>query len=329
MATNGTIASGSISVIAGTVASVGTIPGVGTITNIGSISSIGTMPAISVGNSTGGTLDLLKAGTVVISGGTINAGTVTTSVQVGTINAGTIDLMKAGTISMINAGTLTNSGTTTGVGVVSMLSAGTVSMINAGTISSVGSAVGVGVVSNLTIGSVRMTIGTLTSGSLTNLGQIYNAGTVQNQLGGTITTVLNAGTTQNLLGGTINTVLNAGTNSARNMETVLTYWGNFAATAAAYGTIVGSASVGAGTAIYVQNAHIINPYGTVLNVMGFGTALTGTSVLMRGVLGTQTVGGLQKSWDKPVSAGMTNQDLVIYLGGAGTVDYTVSYFIKV
>ena len=66
----------------------------------------------------------------------------------------------------------------------------------------------------------------------------------------------------------------------------------------------------------------------VFCVVGFGTALTGTSVLFGGVLGTQVAVGIQKGFSRAVNAGMTNQDLVAYIGGAGTVDVSISYFIS-
>jgi len=327
------LTAGTVSMInAGTLTSLGTVPGIGTITNIGSISSIGTMPAISVGNATGGTLDLIKDGTVHIDSGTITS--LGTAIGIGTVtNVGSITNIGAlyGGSIVITSGTVTSlaSGTTVGTinaGTIDLLKAGTISMINAGTITSVGSVVGMGVVTNLTSGSVRMTLGTLTSGSLTNVGSVVNiakvhtGGTVPNILGGTITQLLNAGTIQNILGGTVKL-------DGRTGRNVLSYCTTFTGTAS-YGTLVGSAAVGAGTSVWVNDVSINNPSTNAICVVGFGTALTGSSVLLRGTFGTTAGVGQQKSYPLPVNCGMTNQDLVVYVSAAATIDVNVSYFIS-
>jgi len=349
----GTLEVGTISAMPNITIAGGTI-NAGTVTTAVQLGTLN-VGTINTGTINAGTVDLLKAGTVtrleggsvIVTlgtvggaaanaaaasgnpmpvGGTDSGGTIRTALidanghQQIDLQTGTVTMQSAGTISMINAGTITNSGTTTGVGVVSMLSAGTISMINAGTLTSSGTTTGVGVVSNLTNGSVRITVGTITV--LPNIpgGSIaVTAGTMimTNGTVGAGTVAVSAAT------------ISAGTISARNAENVLTYGTQFAATAEAYATLVGSAAVGAGTSIYLQTYDIINPAGTVLARLGFGTALQGTSVYFRGVLGTQTVGGIAKTYDKPVNAGMTNQDLTVYLGAAGTIDVNVSYFIKV
>jgi hypothetical protein len=213
-------------------------------------------------------------------------------------------MINNGTLAMLKAGTITNSGTTTGVGVVSMLTAGTVSMINNGTLSSSGTTTGVGTITN--------------QGSVTNVGQIYNAGTVQNQLGGTLDMV-KAGTITNILGGTVKLDGRIGRN-------ILSYGTTFGGTAAAYGTLVGSAAVGAGTSLWVNDVSLVNQAGTITCLVGFGTALNGTSVIAKGQFSAGA--GMEKSFPLPVNSGMTNQDLVCYVSTAGTVDVNVSYFIS-
>ena len=110
-------------------------------------------------------------------------------------------------------------------------------------------------------------------------------------------------------------------------RTILSYGTTFGGTAAGYGTLVGSAAVGVGTSTWINDLSIINTgAGTLTALMGFGTSLNGTSVLAKGEFGPQ--GGIQKSYPLPVNCGMTNQDLVCYIGAAGTVDFNVSYFIS-
>lgn len=144
-----------------------------------------------------------------------------------------------------------------------------------------------------------------------------------NPFSGTLPTINSLGT---LNSGTIN----AGTvrTDSRNTQNALSCGTTFVGTAAAYGTLVGSSLVGIGTSIWVNLISIDNPFGTIPCMVSFGTALQGSSVLWRGVLGTQGAVGVVAPFPKSTNAGMTNQDLVCYIGGAGTVDFTVNYFIS-
>lgn len=178
------------------------------------------------------------------------------------------------------------------------IGAGTIA-VSAGTVIMTNGTVGAGTVA-VSAGTVIMTAGTVAAGTVA-----VSAGTITH---GTI----DAGTVK--LDGRI----------ARN---VLSYGLTFSGTAAAYGTLVGSTVVGAGTSIWVNELSIINSGGgTVTGLIGLGTALSGSSVLAKGGFGAQ--GGIQKTFSMPVNAGMTNQDLVCYIGAAGTVDFNVSYFIS-
>lgn len=142
---------------------------------------------------------------------------------------------------------------------------------------------------------------------------------ISNPFSGTLP-MLSAGTISNLLGGTIK-------NDGRAGRNILSYGTTFGGTVAIYGTLVGSASVGAGTSTWINDLSIVNSKGgTVTSLIGFGTALNGTSVLAKGDFGPQ--GGIQKSYPLAVNAGMTNQDLVCYIGAAGTIDFNISYFIS-
>lgn len=150
------------------------------------------------------------------------------------------------------------------------------------------------------------TIGSGTLGTITNVGQVYNAGTLQ--------------------AGTINT----GTfrADARTTQNIVSFGTQIANTGAAAATIVGSASVGAGTYLWLQDVSVINPNANTTCILGFGTAQQGTNVLFRGNLGTSSASGIEKPFPKMVNAGMTNQDLVFSTTGAGTIDLSISYMIS-
>lgn len=176
------------------------------------------------------------------------------------------------------------------------------------------------------LGSVRLRANTISSGSAS----IFMRGN-----GGAANVMLDnpLPVGANIIGniGTLNTgTINQGTfrPDARTTQDIVSYGTQVAGTAAAVATIVGSASVGAGTHLWMNDVSILNPYGSVLVVLGFGTAQQGTNVLFRGILGTQTAVGIEKSFAKAVDAGMTNQDLVLSLGAAGTVDLSISYLIS-
>lgn len=189
----------------------------------------------------------------------------------------------------------------------------------------------------IAIPNVNMATGTLNVGTVVN-----NGGTVAevtNLVGGTLTRLaqgsinVTAGTVN---AGTINTgTINAGTINAgtfradaRTTQNIISFGTQVVGTAAIAATIVGSAAVGAGTSLWLQDVSITNNNANVLCVLGFGTAQQGTNVLLRHTLGTTGAVGIEKPFAKAVNAGMTNQDLVFSLGAAGTVDLTISYFIS-
>jgi hypothetical protein len=385
---------GSINVTAGTV-NTGTI-NLGTMVgkDANAVAQSGNPLAIA-GTDSGGTLRTVK----VDSGGLqrigIDSGTISVlpnlpqgsiNVTAGTVNAGTVDLLKAGTITKLEGGTVqTNilTGTVTRVSTIGTLEVGTISALP-----------------NLPQGSINVTAGTITAGSIIvtagtqsvgtintgtlNTGTI-NLGTVVGKdanaaaqtgnpiavggtdSGGTIRTVLvdssgamkvngvSAGTTIGTINvgtintGTINTgTINTGTVSvavgtinhgtidagtvrtdARTTQNIVSFGTQVGSSGALAATIVGSTSVGAGTSLWVNDLSILNPNGSILVTLGFGTAQQGTNVLYRGVLGTQTAVGIEKPFPKAVNAGMTNQDLVLSIGAAGTIDLTVSYLISI
>lgn len=155
---------------------------------------------------------------------------------------------------------------------------------------------------------------------------------VSNPFSGTIPTVTNlAGGSIVVTNGTISHgTIDSGTIKldGRTSRNILSYGTTFGGTAAGYGTLIGSAAIGAGTSAWICDLSIINSkgIGTTTALVGFGTVLNGTSVLAKGDFGPQ--GGIEKAYTFPVNAGMTNQDLVCYIGAAGTMDFNVSYFIS-
>lgn len=132
-----------------------------------------------------------------------------------------------------------------------------------------------------------------------------------------------------LLTGTL-TALSNGTvrTDARTTQNIVSFGTQVSGTAAVVATIVGSASVGAGTSLWVNNLSINNPNANVGVIIGFGTAQQGTNVLHRGTFGTTGAVGVVVPFPKATNNGMTNQDLVVSLTAAGTVDVNVSYFIS-
>jgi len=213
-------------------------------------------------------------------------------------NIGTVGTVSAGTITRILGGTITNSGTVTGVGTIANIA----KIHNAGTIVAG------------TIDKVTMLFGGTINASTVNSSTI-NAGTIDK--------------VTMLFGGTINaSTINAGTfkNDGRVARNVLTYSTTVALAGSAYGTIIGSASVGAGTYLWVNDISLLGEAGTTTYAAGFGTWNQGTSVLVRGQFGPNS--GIQKSYPLAVNAGMTNQDLTVWSNAASTVDVSVSYFIS-
>ena len=295
----------------------------------GSAAAVSGNPLYIAGQGGNGTLypvltDTTGKPIVVMSLGTIGAGTVAVSAgtmiqTIGTVNTGTIDLMKAGTITRVEGGSIVvTSATVTG-------NLGTLSMLSAGTITTIPNIPG-GTINNLASGTINSATVTGNLGTLSML----SAGTISMINAGTLTssgTTTGVGTLTGL--GTV-TALTMGTikNDGRVARNVLSYGTTFGGTAAGYATLVGSTVVGAGTSIWVNDVSLINPNGNITCLVGFGTALNGSSVLAKGVFGTSSGIGIEKSFPLPVNAGMTNQDMVAYISGAGTIDVNISYFIS-
>lgn len=357
----GTLEVGTISTLpnipGGTIGLITRVGNVGTL-EVGTISALPNLPQGSI-NVTAGTI---TAGSIRVVAGTVGGAAGTAAalsgnpIPVGGVTAGgtvygllvdssgvlqvngTVSTGGAGTqATRIIDGTVTNVGTVVGIGSISAVA----QVHNAGTIAALPNVPGgtIGVVSSVT-DLANLAKGTITRLEGGTLGVVSSITDVANLAKGTITRVeggtiglissitnLAAGTVTRLEQGSINVTAGTFRDDGRTARNILSYGTQFGGTAAGYATLVGSASVGAGTATWVCDVSINNPNGNIVCLVGFGTALQGTSVLLRGTYGTTAGVGQQRAFPKPVNSGMTNQDLVAYIGGAGTVDFNVSYFI--
>jgi hypothetical protein len=170
--------------------------------------------AIDTLNSVG-TIGVIEDGTVSISGTiaeitNIAGGTIVTTM--GDLSGGTIDILTAGSIVVTN-GTVASVGTIPGVGIVGNVNSGTIAEIGVindgsvaitalpdlpgGTVDSLGTAVGVGVVGNVNAGSIVVTNGTVASvGTVPGVGVVAS---VTNLAGGTIGILTNGTVSTNIL----------------------------------------------------------------------------------------------------------------------------------
>ena len=272
---------------------------------------------------------------VLVVGGTLNAGTVTATA-----------VLDTGTITTIVAGTQNTLGTV-----------GAVNNIVTGTLATAGTVTGVGVVSNLTNGSVVMTIGTLTTGSISNVAMM-NAGTFV-QASGTTTLVSTVTTVSNLTNGSVNiltgTLQSSGTttgvgvvsnltNGSINLLTgTVTSVTNLAAgtvqinpvpvpTVLALGTLgtaggsffaTISAASGAGTRHFISGVDVVMQSGTADVRVLAGTVIQGTGVLAAGQF--PAGGGISKGFNPAFATG-TNSELTYHFVGAGSAFITVNYW---
>lgn len=325
---------GSVNILTGTLQSSGTVTGVGVVSALtsGSVTLTGgTLTLGTLTNLASGTITALAVGTI---GGKAASGAaaVANPVQIaGTDGGGTIysplvstggilttNLTSSGTLLNLATGTLaavttvttlsnlTNgsvrmtfgtltTGSLTDLATIYNLNKGTVTRLETGTLAEVTLVPTVTTVSNLTNGSVRMTVGTLTTGSITDVAKLYsgtiNAGTIQVNK-----TPVNIGTSYHQLG-------TAGAD----------FWG----------TII--AASGAGTYQYVSGVQVIGMSGTtqvaVTNV-GVGGS-TGAGVLARGWIAPGQ--GIAQNFDPVVRSG-TNGTLAYWLSTAGTVHIVIQYW---
>lgn len=295
----------------GTVTSVGTVVGIGTVSNV--VTTSGTVTGVGVVSS----VSNLVSGTLLNSGTTTGVGTIT--------NLGSIT-----NIGSIAAGVLTSVGTNVGVGVVTSVT--NVANLAKGTVTVVGSTTGMGVLTNLTSGSVRMTIGTITTGSITNValvGSITNIGSIAAGVLTSSGTTTGVGTLSNV--GSVNTItsvsnivtgtLSSVTLNNKPLNQILTVSALGTAGGSLFATL--SAASGAGTTHYVSGLQIVVSSGTPDIYVGFGTVLTGGSVLARGAF--PPGGGIMRDFTFPVQSG-TNSEICYEFAGAGTAFIAVNYW---
>ena len=107
-------------------------------------------------------------------------------------------------------------------------------------------------------------------------------------------------------------------NGGVSSSPVKTYGTIFAATAAAYGTLIGSATLHYITSIKAMN----NEAGTVDIMIGWGTALNGTTVIDRGKYTANS--GVVRNFIPPLPS-VVGADLVCWAGAAGTLAINISY----
>jgi len=223
-------------------------------------------------------------------GGTIYSMLVNTAgnPQVDIVNSPTVSLndLPGGTVDLVTTvSNLTSGSVRMTVGTVSVLPdlpGGTIDLITTTT--------------NLTSGSVRMTVGTMTTGSLANVAQVHNAGTIQ------------AGTIQ------IDTF---------PPRRVLRY-GTLGTTAVAVrGTLV--AAAGAGDNYYILGYEIVQHTGTTDAAIELGTkaVVGGTDTFGRGFY--VPGGGVSRNLTSAIESG-ANGTITFFMGGAGTTWFAVDYY---
>lgn len=280
----------------------------------------GTLQSGTIGNINSiGTLGTMQLGSVQVIGGTINAGTFTTTGTnvnivtgslVGTLLGGTLQNLATGTLNALAAGTITTGTVSVTIGTITGKDA------NAAAITAQPIAVGGtdsgGTVRNQLIdatgvgrstGSQVITVGTITTGTLQNL----VSGTVNALAAGTIT----GGTLQNLVTGTINALASGTITTGTISMTTGTLNG---------GTLTNLVSGTFNSGTVVMTTGTLSPLPTIANAP-FGTiGTTGASVFGTLAGGTSSGAGTEifitsLSLTIPATAG--SQDVSIGWGTNG------------
>jgi len=301
--------SGSIAVVAGTIASVGTVPGIGTISDIKKVHTAGTVMALP--DLPGGTVDkvsdavvtsgsiVVTAGTVVtamgdLTGGTIDkvteitggsivvtAGTVETTI--GDITGGTIDLLTAGTITKVEGGSIVVTAGTVET-TIGDLTGGTIDKITSVDNIVKGTLHTLGTVAKVESGSIAVVAGTIASvgtipglGTISNIAVVHNAGTVAglpDLPGGTVDKVTSV---DNVVKGTLHTL-----GTVAKVES-----GSIAVVAGTIGAF--TADIPGGT---IDNVGTVVGLGTIANIAKIHNA--GTVVSVGTVPGVGTISNIAK-----------------------------------
>lgn len=331
----------------GTLTSIGTLVGAGTVTNIGSVTNIGQL--YNAGTIQGGSI-VVTTGTILSSGTTTGVGSVSNMGSLGVLNAGTITTLPnlpGGTINILANGTLSSSGTTTGVGTVTGIgqinNAGTLQAgtVNLGTI--------VGKVASGVAASANpvQVAGTDSGGTIYGM-RVDSSGVISSRGAGDYTAgadgesntapgfqdfngnaqyphvhgyVFNGSTWDRMRGGTDGVITRMNPLPVTN---TISHAGTAGTTA--IGTLVGSATVGAGTALYPTNYRIIAISGTPEVILAFGSVTNGAQVIHHGLY--PAGGGIASPISYPHGYGTTNAPLTYQiLSGSGTVSWDVDYFL--
>lgn len=318
--------------------------------NAGTSDTSGTAEVMRVGGQPSvGAVNVHVTGGTVVSGAEVTVGTIERVNTIGTLEFGTVVTtlaLNSGTITTIAAGTLNTLGTVaqvTAVNSVANLVKGTITKLEGGTLGEVTLVPTVTTVSNLTNGSVRLTVGTITTGSLTNLASLHT-GTIQSvsevvkgttTLVSTVTTVANLTTgsivvTSGTLGsvGALAQVHNAGTIqagtvqiNARPVTSVVSHGTLGTAGGSFFATV--SAASGVGTNHWVSNVDIVMQSGTADVRVLAGTGIQGTGVIAAGQF--PAGGGISKHFNPAFNAG-ANSELTYHFVGAGTAFIVVNYW---
>ena len=107
-------------------------------------------------------------------------------------------------------------------------------------------------------------------------------------------------------------------------SSVIAYGTQIAGAGQTWATV--SSVSGAGTFHYVQGCSIVCKSGTVDCFLGYGSALSGTNVIAKGNF-SEGGGGIARNFSpSPLAGSGTNTELIVEIGGAGTVDFTVDFW---
>lgn len=222
-----------------------------------------------------GTIDVisnLTNGSIVVTTGTVNKVN-----NAGTIAGGTIGQLTTGSI-VVTAGTVQATLASPGT-----ITSGTVSVNTPGTITS--GTISVNTPGTITSGTVSINAGTI--GTVTNVGQVYNAGTIQNGTLAAVTTVAN------ITNGTIR--VTAGTEVITSGSIAVTA-GTVQATLASPGTITsGTVSINAGTVQATLASPGTITSGSIVVTAGTTKISDGTNIVNVANIGTGSLGTASQS----------------------------------
>lgn len=353
--TPGTITSGSISVIAGTVgtvANVGVVHNAGTIAsgslaNIGFIHSIGTMPAITIGDISGGTIDEITNGSIVVTAGTVALATGTNTVgKVRLVDSGGEEIEVIGSGDNLSDSTLmlvTHSrmalfdgsawdrarGDSTNGLLVNLGSnndiVGTIA-INAGTVGGKAASGAVAEANPIQIAGTDSggtiyspLINTAGAGTVSGVGTLPGVGVVSQITNGSI--VITAGTVTSLASGTTIGTINAGTINSGTINAGTINAGTFTPDGGTIGTIQyiqdGAIQITSGSVANVAKVHNAGTIadGTLAIVTAVSNLTNGTVRVTAGTVAVTTPGTIT-SGSIAVTAGTVNAGTI----NAGTIN---------